>query len=38
MGEHDNIIAALASATRRETRRLMEEDARWGVEVFRELG
>ncbi len=38
MGEHDHIINALRRRDKAETRRLMEEDARWGVEVFRELG
>lgn len=38
MGEHDQIISALRQRDKAETRRLMEEDARWGVEVFRELG
>ncbi len=38
MGEHDNIITALKQRDKAGTRRLMEEDARWGVEVFRELG
>ncbi|WP_299844528.1 GntR family transcriptional regulator [uncultured Roseovarius sp.] len=38
MGEHDHIITALGQRDKAETRRLMEEDARWGVELFRELG
>lgn len=38
MGAHDDIIEALRQGDKARTRRLMEEDARWGVGVFRELG
>ncbi|WP_166418294.1 GntR family transcriptional regulator [Cochlodiniinecator piscidefendens] len=38
MGEHPEIIAALRAGDAAEARRLTEEDARWGMQLYRELG
>lgn len=37
MGEHTDIIAALREKDAGKARRLIEEDAEWGVQVYRDL-